>query len=184
MIWIVVSVLFLVLVGCGALFGWILARRPGTGESDPGVDIGVLALNEEVVDLLAEMHDAVHLVQEYANAKVITLKLALPENLPALYVDGEKIKQMLSSLLSNAIDSTPKGGWVVVTAERDGRGGLTIVVADTGGGIAPEQVSHVKHLIEQHGGEFQLRSVDGRGATVTLSFPPERLGADTIRSRI
>lgn len=135
-----------------------------------------MTLNEEPVDLLAVMRDVVRLEQGRAAAAVI-VKLSLPATLPDLTADGGKVKRMLSDLLTTAIDSTPQGGWIVVTAERNSRGGLTVAVADTGRGISPGQVTMVKSLIELHGGTFQLNSRDGGGATVSLNFPPGRVGS-------
>ena len=92
-------------------------------------------------------------------------------------------------------------GWVVITAEGDGKDGLTVAVADTGRGIAEDDLalaltpfrtfgdqrarkSHgigfglplVKSLIELHGGAFQINSKLGAGTTVALTFPPKRVG--------
>jgi two-component system cell cycle sensor histidine kinase PleC len=136
-----------------------------------------MTLNEEPVDLLAVMRDVVRLEQGRAAAAAVIVKLSLPATLPDLTADGGKVKRMLSDLLTTAIDSTPQGGWIVVTAERNSRGGLTVAVADTGRGISPGQVTMVKSLIELHGGTFQLNSRDGGGATVSLNFPSGRVGS-------
>ncbi len=165
------------------------------------VEAGGMELNEETFDLLAVVQAAVNLVRDRAETRAITLKVSLPDRLPPLFADGRLVKQMLINLLSNAVENTPADGWVVITAEGDGKGGLSIAVADTGRGIAEDDLafaltpfktfgdqqagmSHgiglglplVKSLIELHGGEFQINSKLGTGTTVALTFPPARVG--------
>jgi len=172
------------------------------------IDAGGMDMNEETFDLLTVIRSAVHLVQDRAETGGLTLKVSLPENLPPLLADARLVKQMLINLLSNAIDSTPAEGWIVITAEGDGEGGLTVAVADTGVGIAEDDLALaltpfrtfgdssarmsrgiglglplVKSLIELHGGEFLINSKRGAGTTVALTFPPDRVGAgDVARS--
>jgi len=99
---------------------------------------------------------------------------------------GITLKVSLPTL--NAVDSTPDGGWVVVTAERDGKarqgkGGLSLVVADTGIGPTPAGVSNeadsglamVQSMIELHDGEFLIYTPAGKGTTVCLTFPKSRV---------
>jgi len=165
------------------------------------VEAGGMELNEETFDPVAVVHAAVNLMRGRAETLAITLKVSLPDRLPPLFADGRLVKQMLINLLSNAVESTPRDGWIVITVEGDGKGGLTIVVADTGRGIAEDdlvlaltpfrtfgdqqaRMSHgigfglplVKSLIELHGGAFQINSKLGAGTTVALTFPPERVG--------
>ncbi|MFQ5763850.1 MAG: PAS domain-containing sensor histidine kinase [Rhodospirillales bacterium] len=167
------------------------------------IEAGRMELDEEPVDLLAVMIDATNLFLERASALGITLKTALPQDLPVLNADGRLIKQMLINLVSNALKYTPQGGWVELSAERNEKGGITLAVADTGIGIAPEDVSRipkpfqtsgkpihesirgtglglplVKSLIELHGGTFRLESTPDSGTVVSLSFPPARVGAN------
>jgi signal transduction histidine kinase len=114
--------------------------------------------------------------------------------------DGRLVKQILLNLLSNAIKFTPAGGILTVSAEVDCEGGLALTVADTGIGIAPDQLERVlqpftqventltrthagtglglplcKSLIELHGGRLTLESTVGRGTCVTITLPKERV---------
>ena len=69
--------------------------------------------------------------------KGVELELRLPEELPPLFADREKVAHILGNLLGNAVDFTPSGGRVWVRAElQDGE--LVAEVGDTGIGIAPE----------------------------------------------
>ncbi len=96
---------------------------------------------------------------------------------------------MLSNLLSNALRHTPSGGQVVVTVVATGNG-IEFSIADTGSGIAEEQLPHVfdrfsrapgspgvglglaiaKSLVEAHGGEIRAES-DTTGTTISFVLP-------------
>ncbi|NQV83062.1 MAG: HAMP domain-containing histidine kinase [Rhodospirillales bacterium] len=170
----VLVLMFAGLVGA-VLFGWVMGRGRSAGDRVAETEATNTILNEGPVDLMAVMSDCVRAVQGRADAKAVSLKLSLPDTLPVLRADAGMVHQMLSALLSIAIDSTPAEGWIVVTAGY-GRCGLDIAVADTGSGIPSEQASKVKTWIELHGGDFQCNSLVGRGTTVALTFPPERVG--------
>jgi signal transduction histidine kinase len=110
--------------------------------------------------------------------------------------DERAAKQMIVNLLANAIKFTPSGGSVELLAQAGGHGGVDIAVADSGIGIAAEELPRVlepfyqardaavrqqvgtglgltlvKALIELHGGDLDLHSTPGRGTTATLHFP-------------
>jgi two-component system sensor histidine kinase BarA len=68
--------------------------------------------------------------------KNIDLEWEADRSFPPLMQDQSKVQQILNNLLSNAIKFTPEGGRITVTARRDERGDLRLVVADTGVGIA------------------------------------------------
>jgi CheY-like chemotaxis protein/anti-sigma regulatory factor (Ser/Thr protein kinase) len=117
---------------------------------------------------------------------------------PALTVHGDpaRLEQVVSNLVSNAIELTPAGGRVDVACRRAGSR-VEIEVRDSGKGIAPEFLPHVfdrfsqaegattrqhrglglgltlvKFLVEQHGGTVRAESEGaGRGATFTVSLP-------------
>ncbi len=111
--------------------------------------------------------------------------------------DGNRVKQVVTNLLTNAIKFTPTGGSVFVRAERHD-GIVEIAVRDTGEGIAPEFLAHVfepfkqagaaptrkgglglglaivKQLVEAHGGHIRAESEGlGRGATFVVELPAE-----------
>jgi signal transduction histidine kinase len=84
-------------------------------------------------------------------------------DLPLVNVDAERIGQVFSNLIGNAIKFTPAGGKITLRADAsDGR--VWFSVTDTGPGIPPEQVEHVF-------GEFwQARSTDRRGIGLGLTI--------------
>ena len=116
--------------------------------------------------------------------------------LPCLRADRAKLRRIIVNLLSNALKFTPRGGRVTVRAEAAGDDYLTIEVADTGVGIAAddlpilfdkyEQARHratrgekgtglglyiTRQLVELHGGTIRAESEVGRGSTFSLTLP-------------
>lgn len=131
-------------------------------------------------------------------SKGVSLTTDVASDLPALWADAERLGQVLDNLLDNALRHTDPGGQVIVTAARAGRG-VTIAVADSGDGVAPEQLprlfdrfyrtdtardrqhggagiglSIAKALVEAHGGHIEAHSQGpGTGCTVTLTVPAD-----------
>jgi two-component system sensor histidine kinase BaeS len=72
----------------------------------------------------------------------VALSVETPRNLPPLLTDGLRLEQVLVNLLNNAARYTPPGGTIVMAAAQDGDG-LRITVADSGTGIAPEELPRI-----------------------------------------
>ena len=125
----------------------------------------------------------------------VTLQTSVTPGLPALTVDPDRIGQVLSNLLDNALRHTPPGGQVRICAT-SGDGAVTLEVADTGGGIPADHLRHVferfyrvdaardrihggsgigltiaKALVEAHGGTITVASSPGTGTTFTVTLP-------------
>jgi signal transduction histidine kinase len=164
------------------------------------VESGVDELYEEDVEISEAVRSAVGLVQQRAENKGIKLASDTPSALPKLRADERKLKQILVNLLTNAIKFTEAGGEVKVRIRCDPKRGCEFQIIDTGIGIAPEDISKAlsqfgqvdsdvrranegtglglpltKALIELHGGTLDLHSEVGKGTTVTLWFPAERI---------
>ncbi|MBK7900964.1 MAG: CHASE domain-containing protein [Azonexus sp.] len=127
----------------------------------------------------------------------VQIQLDVPEELPELNIDVEKITLCLTNVLSNAVKYSPGGGEIVLDTLCQGREDSTrfaIRVRDRGIGMTPEQLARVferfyradpsgnipgtglgmslvKEIMEFHGGTVELQSVAGEGTTVTLWFP-------------
>jgi signal transduction histidine kinase len=162
-------------------------------------EAGKLQLNESEVDLGVAIEAVRRLVAVRAEASHVALRTHLAPNLPPLAGDERMVKQMVLNLVSNAIKFTPARGSVTLIAGRDDAGGVFIAIADTGPGIAADDIPRileaygrtdsaeraaiegtglglplVKTMIELHGGTLEIESRPGTGSTFTLRFPPER----------
>lgn len=164
------------------------------------IEAGKVALHEEFLDPGTVIATCIRLIQSKADDGNLMIRVETSPNMPRLRADERKIKQILTNLLSNAVKFTPAHGKITVTARIEFDGHLSISVADTGVGIAPEYMELVlspfaqadsgldrrfegtglglplsKAMTELHGGTLELRSSLGIGTTVTVHFPAERL---------
>jgi len=164
------------------------------------IEAGKLELDDEEIDVAKVLESCEMLVRERAEGGGVALRRKVANDLGHLRADKRKLKQILINLLSNAIKFTPEGGRVDVRARVDHRGDMVISVADTGIGIAPEDISKAmapfsqvdttlsrkyegtglglpltKSLVEMHGGTLDLASSLGEGTTVTVRLPAERV---------
>jgi signal transduction histidine kinase len=117
-----------------------------------------------------------------------------------LRVDPARMAQVFNNVLSNAIKFTPENGSVEIDAEVSGTGELLVLVSDNGIGITAEELARVlqpfsqaeDHLTRQnsglglglpiaraltrmHGGDLAVASEIGKGTTVRISLPTERV---------
>jgi two-component system OmpR family sensor kinase len=160
------------------------------------------AINREQLDLGDVGREAVRRYEAEARASGVELEAIAPNGAPALG-DPDRVLQVVSNLVENALRSTPPGGSVHVRA----RPGV-IEVVDTGVGLAPDDIPHaferfylhdrvgipdggrwssglglaiVKELCERMGGLVTLESTPGEGTTFTVRLPgpppvPRRAG--------
>ncbi len=139
--------------------------------------------------------DSLRLMRGRAREAKLQLVNALPDDLPPMLVDARAVKQILINLLGNAVKFTPAGGSVTVEAKLTEDDGIALTVADTGIGIAEENLERVfepfwqadagirrsegsglglnicRKLIDLHGGSIGVVSVPQQGTRVTVSFP-------------
>lgn len=125
----------------------------------------------------------------------LTLTIDLPADLPEVVVDPNRIQQVVTNLVHNALKFTPAGGQITVTAEADEAAGEVIVqVHDTGIGIAPDDLPRIferfyktdrarasggtglglaiaKHIVQAHGGRIWAESTPGAGSTFFFTLP-------------
>jgi signal transduction histidine kinase len=164
------------------------------------LEAGKLELHEAEVALADTVAQCCKLVGDSAREGQVRLIQEIGKGLPSLRADERALKQVLLNLFSNAIKFTPKGGVVTVRAHVQPDGGLGIEVSDTGIGIKVEDVKVAlspfgqidsklarqhkgtglglpicKSLVELHGGTFALESAPGKGTTVIVTFPTERV---------
>ncbi|MBV8888334.1 MAG: PAS-domain containing protein [Alphaproteobacteria bacterium] len=166
-------------------------------------EAGKLELDEEEVEITTVIRAATRLVQDRAHRTELTIAINAPAGLPQLYADERKLKQILLNLLTNAIKFTPPGGHIEVGARIDEGGDFLLQVADTGIGIAPEDVATAltpfgqvdgslnrkyegtglglplcRAMVELHGGILSIASQVDEGTTVTMRLPAARVRQD------
>ncbi|QRN96062.1 PAS domain S-box protein [Archangium violaceum] len=125
-------------------------------------------------------------------ASQVQLRTEVPETLPWVRADRERLLQVFSNLLGNALKFTPPGGRVTIGARSEGSV-VRFWVSDTGPGIPPEALEHLfdrfwqvrhgdrrgaglglsiaKGLVEAHGGRIWVESEPGRGSTFCFVVP-------------
>ena len=156
------------------------------------LEAGKMRLHPEPLNPAAVCEHAAALARPQAEKKNIDVRVVADTNGPAARQDIGKVHQILGNLLSNAVKFTPEGGWVTLKAACDGND-LVFTVADTGVGIAPEELelifekfrqaanpmtreqggtglglSIVRELAKLLGGDVTVQSELGRGSTFTV----------------
>jgi signal transduction histidine kinase len=105
-------------------------------------EAGQLRLERCPVEVSDVVLATVEVLGPHAEARDISLVVQLPDDLPRVEADPHRMRQVLRNLLNNALDFTPQGGQVTVTARPDGAW-VDFQVRDTGPGIAPEHLPYV-----------------------------------------
>ena len=161
------------------------------------IESGTFELNKEEYSLRELIDQSLILVRDRAREKKQALEFRAASDLPTVLVDGQRIKQVLINLLSNAHKFTPEGGRIFVVAQAIAGGGASIAIADTGIGMSQEQIevalkpfgqvqsaysrAHegtglglpiAAALVRQHGGEFHISSKPDGGTTIVVTLPP------------
>ncbi len=165
------------------------------------IDSGAMVINESDVNIATVIDAALVLVKSRSEEAGVEMGVRLAQNLPLIRADAGKLRQVLVNFLGNAIKFTPRGGRINVSAGIDPQsGGFTLEVTDTGVGIKPTDIPQVlspfgrlksayarshggvglglplaKRLAELHEGDISITSEPGRGTTVRLWLPPERI---------
>jgi signal transduction histidine kinase len=163
-------------------------------------DLSKLRSNRMRLEAKMDMYKNVALQVEKDTAELAaehqhTLTFDTPSGLPMLNLDGNRLAQVLTKLVVNALQYTPDGGQITVKAEEaDGR--LRVSVIDSGVGMTEEERSHVGELfwradnehvrsfkghglglpiaigfVKLMGGEFFFESVSGKGSTFGFVVP-------------
>ncbi len=156
---------------------------------------GELSLDKEHISIEKLISSILTIVNPQINSKNQTLTVKIDPELPLLYADPVRVKQVLYNLLSNANKFTPFGGEISITAGLV-KGEMKISVIDNGIGIKEEQLDHIfdefyqsgtlyeskyegvglglplsKRLVELHNGKIELVSKPGEGTTVSFTLP-------------
>jgi signal transduction histidine kinase len=159
------------------------------------LESGEMPLERRSVDVDDVVSRVISEISVSRHAGDLTINREIPEDLPPLDADPERLHQVLFNLVDNAVRFTPPGGEVTIGAERrDGR--VEVRVSDTGVGIAPEHLPRLferfyrvdpsrsrddggtgiglaiaRSVVEAHGGHIRAASEPGRGSTFTFDLP-------------
>ncbi len=132
------------------------------------------------------------LIDNELRLNAIWLVIAIPEDLPPIWGDMQKLQQVFLNLFLNAIHVMSKGGLIHIDAQEDPPGHIRINVNDTGTGIAPENIEHifdpfyttkevgkgtglglsiVYGIVKKHGGYIEVKSEMNVGTTFSIILP-------------
>ncbi|WP_374763390.1 sensor histidine kinase [Yunchengibacter salinarum] len=165
------------------------------------IEAGQVEIEDEDVDVVRLIREAVALVDAQATKKNLRIRQHIDTDLPHLRCDRLRVKQSLLNLVSNAVKFTPDGkGDIEIAAYVDEGGGMAISVTDSGIGIPEEEqelifspfmrsasahsrshegtglgLSLVKAFTVKHDGDVTLKSKPGRGSCFTMHFPADRV---------
>jgi len=143
-----------------------------------GMDRLNAIIEESVAFLDAEIHD-----------RDVLVEVELEKNLPPIEVDRDQIKQAVYNVIRNAFQAMKSGGILRIRSGADETHEF-LSFSDTGGGIAPENISRVfepyfttkaggsglgllivRRIVRAHGGEVIIESTQGKGLTLTIRLP-------------
>jgi len=159
------------------------------------IDAGIFPLDMREGDLRDPVQATVQALSEVAVARGVSLDSEVPGEPVELRFDRERIIQLLTNLVGNALKFTPRGGAVSVSVSET-QEQVTIEVSDTGPGIPPEELPHVferfyrgtntgearasgsglglaivRSIVEMHGGEIAVASVIDAGTEFRITLP-------------
>ncbi|WP_447908972.1 sensor histidine kinase [Brevundimonas bullata] len=138
-------------------------------------------LSIERFDVREVVSAALALVRVQADDKGVDLAAVLPPDALTVAADRRALKQITLNLLSNAVKFTPTGGAVTVSVEALASD-LELTVADTGVGVAPEDLARIGRPFEQAGGAEQRAQGTGLGLSLVRSLAELHQGAMSIDS--
>jgi two-component system phosphate regulon sensor histidine kinase PhoR len=159
------------------------------------MEAGQLKLEFRPVSVVQMIDSCVETAQLKAGLKQLRLTVQVPETLPPVRGDANNLQEVLQNLLDNALQYTPAGGKIEVSALADD-GRVVVTVADTGIGIPEAEqeriferfyrvdaarsreaggtglgLSIARHIVEAHGGHLWVESEVGRGSRFHFSIP-------------
>lgn len=153
-----------------------------------------IPLVAEPVDVVPLIADAIDAFRDQARDHGQRLVDEVADALPPVLADRDRLLQVFSNLIGNALKFTPEGGRVSIRAEARGETNVRFSVTDTGPGIPSESIPHLfelfwqardrratlgtglglsiaRGIVESHGGRISVESTPGEGSTFTFTVP-------------
>lgn len=131
------------------------------------VEAGAYKLQLDWISLAELVDKVVMNLKRQFEAKDINIDIKLDDNLPSVYVDKDRILQVLTNLVGNALQYTPAGGSVTLAAERT-KQELVVSVIDTGIGISPEHMPFIFNRFYRTD-KSRARASGGSGIGLTIA---------------
>ena len=152
----------------------------------------------QIVNLNRVLGDVLSLLDHQLKSSHIRIRKELDPGLPPLRGDENKLQQVFVNLAVNAFDAMPAGGWLTLTTRSEG-GQVIAEVADTGEGIAPEDIRRIYDpffstrkksggnglglsisygIVQEHGGAMEVESNVSTGTRFLIRFPAADASAD------
>lgn len=150
----------------------------------------------ESVSLSGVVENVLPIIESKAIEKGLVIDKDIPQELPPVRADRDRLAQILLNVLDNAVKFTPEPGKISITAFADKKGHVIVRIIDTGLGIPRDEISRlgerfyrvdkarsremggtglglsiVKHLMAALNGRIEIESEQGKGTTVLLHFP-------------
>ena len=157
------------------------------------VEIGMLQINVSAVDASNLLRSIAEEMRPMMASNGQGLAVSVPDSLPPVMADQERLRQVVLNLMINASKFTPEGGTITLRARTQNRD-LVVDVEDTGTGISAEQQKELfqpyrsyatdqehlsglgiglalcKYIVELHGGKIWVKSALGKGSTFSFSI--------------
>jgi signal transduction histidine kinase len=163
------------------------------------LDAGTADITMSSVQIRALLNTVAEKFAPQSQKAGVEIKVEVANNLPKLTADGDRLAQVFTNLVDNALKFTPRGGTITLRASVVDKE-ILVSVADTGAGISPEAQAHIfdrfyqadparkggeKHgaglglaiareIIQAHGGRITVRSRLGEGTTFEVFLPLNR----------
>jgi len=165
------------------------------------IERGKMEIKKEPLGILPIVSETVQLMKPQADEKDIEITMDISDNLPLVFVDGDRTRQIITNLLSNSIKFTPEKGKVSIKIQDEGEH-VQVSISDTGIGIPPEQINRifdkfeqvrevrervkgpkgtglglaiVKSLVEAQGGKIWVESEVDKGSTFYFTLPKQTM---------
>jgi signal transduction histidine kinase len=166
------------------------------------IEAGRITLRENAVSLTAVVEACARMVEPKATDGGVVIDIAEHRDVPMIFGDQARLRQIVLNLFANAVKFTPAGGKVAIAISWDPREGFVLTIRDTGIGMSEDEIAMAlqpfrqadsslarkyegaglglpiaKSLIELHGGRLIIVSAPTAGTTVHVLFPADRVFA-------